>query len=245
MTSKTVMRALALCLLPLSTGCILQIKGAGTWGEPGSSSSTYTSHAPGEDDGPRVRGSGVLASESRAAVDFDSITVDDRFVVVVRVGLPHQVTLEADDNVLEYVRTHVHGDTLEIDMEPGTFRFSSTPRVAIDVPALEELELNGSNSVEVSGLTGEDLEIIINAAGSVQARGNIEDLYVEVNGSGSLDLMELVVDAAEVEINGVGTGKLHAIDQLEVTINGTGTLVYRGSPQTRFEINGAGQILAE
>ena len=54
MTSKTVMSALALCLLPLSTGCVLQIKGAGTWGDPGSSSGSssgsYTTHGLDEDE---------------------------------------------------------------------------------------------------------------------------------------------------------------------------------------------------
>ena len=68
-----------------------------------------------------VRGSGDLVTESRQVSDFDRVALSGSGQVVITQGAEEGLSVEADDNLMQYVRTEVSGRTLELGLDaPGT-----------------------------------------------------------------------------------------------------------------------------
>jgi uncharacterized protein YfiM (DUF2279 family) len=61
-----------------------------------------------------VSGSGNVVSEKRNVADFKAIEVGGVFEVEVVAQKEFSVEIEADDNLLQFIKTEVNGETLEI-----------------------------------------------------------------------------------------------------------------------------------
>lgn len=62
-------------------------------------------------------GSGNIVTENRTVEPFDEIVVGGSFDVEVRIGPNAELKVEADDNVLKYIKTTVSGNSLKIRTE--------------------------------------------------------------------------------------------------------------------------------
>src|SRR5215210_7220442 len=61
--------------------------------------------------GTRIKGSGVVRSETRNAGGFDAVDVSGVFQVEVTAGKDFSVEVRADENLLPYIRTEVEEGT--------------------------------------------------------------------------------------------------------------------------------------
>src|SRR4030095_1169108 len=80
-----------------------------------------------------VRGSGNVAIETRDIQDFKAIDVSGVFVVELVAQKDFSVQVEADDNVLEYIKTEVNDGVLEISTS-RKIKSPSTLKVRISAP---------------------------------------------------------------------------------------------------------------
>ena len=67
-----------------------------------------------------VRGSGDIVKESRDVDGFDRIVVTGAGTVIITQGGSESLTIETDDNLMEYIETEVSGNTLEIGFTRDT-----------------------------------------------------------------------------------------------------------------------------
>jgi hypothetical protein len=189
-----------------------------------------------------VEGSGNRISEERDLEPFSEIYLAGSEEVVVTIGEPQSVTVEADDNLIELVETRVKGDTLLIRTEKN-YRSSEGIRVEITVPELDEVGLAGSGDIEISGLAVAGFSVSVTGSGSVAVRGTAEDLDATVTGSGDLRLFELEVQRAEALITGSGDIEVRATESLDASVTGSGDIRYAGEPeQVRKSVTGSGDI---
>lgn len=198
--------------------------------------------------GPRIQGSGIAAIETREVSDFRHVKVRGSTDVKARIGGGlTDVRIEADDNLLEYVRTEVEGDTLIIEMEKGqNYSFRRGLNIEIDAPLLESLSIAGSADVDISGVHGERFAIAVSGSGDVVATGEVEQLDVSISGSGDVKLLELVAQDADVSISGSGDIGVHAERSLSASISGSGDVRYRGNPSIDgMRIRGSGSVEAD
>src|SRR5688572_29666659 len=65
----------------------------------------------------KVKGSGTVKSETRDVAGFKAIKVRGAVNVEVSVQKDFSVSVEADDNLLENIKTEINGETLEIYSE--------------------------------------------------------------------------------------------------------------------------------
>ena len=225
----------ALTATALLSGCIIHVNTDGDW----QTSSRYRSSEP------HHQGSGVLGSQTRSLPDFERISVEGPLTVVVLVGEAPSVELSGDANLLDFVETSVSENKLRLGLEDGSYEFEEPMVVRIGVQSLTDVDVCGGSSLDLTGLNGEfDLEL--NAAASVVARGELEELDIEVNSAADVDFSAVKATEVDVEINGTGVVRVHAVDSIEAEINGTGTVIYTGDPSHHdFEINGIGKVRHE
>lgn len=189
-----------------------------------------------------VEGSGNRTSEERDLEPFSEIYLAGSEEILVTVGEPQSVTVEADDNLIELVETLVKGDTLVIRTEKN-YRSSKGIRVTITVPELDEVGVAGSGDMEISGLAASGFSVSVTGSGAVSVRGSAERVDATVTGSGDLRLFELEARRAEALVTGSGDIELRATESLDASVTGSGDIRYAGDPeQVRKSVTGSGDI---
>ncbi len=192
--------------------------------------------------GPGVRGSGVSTTVERSVGQLSRIRVDGSTDVDVTIGPERSVRVTADDNLVNFIRTDVHGGELAIGRDRN-IRPRVETLVRIAVPDLESIEIHGSGDARVRGLNERDFEGSIDGSGSLDLRGETGSLKISVHGSGDVDAGDLHASDVDVSIIGSGDVRVYASNALDVSIQGSGDVAYSGNPGNVSEnIQGSGSI---
>jgi len=192
--------------------------------------------------GPAIQGSGVARTDQRQPGNFQAVRIDGMANVTIEVGAPTAVAVTADDNLLEIITTDVEGDTLVISSKQS-YNTKVGVKVAITVPELSAVQINGAGDVKVSGLNAGKFSAIIRGSGDIEAAGAAKELTANIEGSGNLKLGQLVAQSVSVSVAGSGDATVNASNQLSASIAGSGAVKYKGSPRNvQKSIAGSGSV---
>lgn len=218
-----------------------------------------------------IRGSGDVVVEEREVSGFDHIAMAGAGRIIITQGDEESLSIETDDNLMEYIETRVRGNTLEIDFSDDILLSSGGRDVLepsagfvfrISVIDLESISVSGAADIKMDKLKSDLLTINFSGAGDIQVEDlNTERLVVNVSGAGDVELAGRVVyqdiilsglgryrgfdlesQDASVVISGAGGAELWATDSLEVVISGAGDVEYYGEPIVSPQISGLGRI---
>jgi hypothetical protein len=211
-----------------------------------------------------LRGSGVVATQARQVVDFNSIVIDYPADITVTQGDATSLSVQAEDNLLPQLATRVSGSTLYIEnSQPDWNRRVSptkTVRIQITVKDLQqvdfpsagtlqvtnfqadrlEISISGAGTVTLSGLTAHNLTVNLSGAGTITAGGAVENLDLDISGFGGFEGAGLVSQTAGVNISGAGSATVWVKNNMSVNISGVGSVNYFGSPIIQRNISGLG-----
>jgi hypothetical protein len=179
--------------------------------------------------GSRVQGSGVAASETRQAEDFSGVEVGGVFNVEVTAGKEFAVEVQADDNLLPYIKTSVSHGILEIET---TERLeSNTPlRVRVSAPDIESIQVSGVSEVSLAGVANSSLEVGASGKSKVKVDGQTDELNIDVSGASSIDADGLKSRTASASASGASRVSLFVTEELTSSASGVSTIAYSGSP---------------
>jgi hypothetical protein len=89
-----------------------------------------------------------------------------------------------------------------------------------------------------------NLNLEISGSGTVESKGQTDDLRAEVNGSGKMRLADLTAKDAHVDISGSGKVDVAPQNSLNVDISGSGTITLHSEPKSvQTDISGSGRII--
>jgi hypothetical protein len=207
-----------------------------------------------------VRGSGVVVTRDYDIDDFDRIRVGRALEVSIQPGDGHRIELTADDNIVSYITVDRRGDTLVLDVDDDVSLRRATHRFEITMPTLERLELHGAATAQISdfafgdaveldlsgaseldgeGLQADALELGLSGASEIRLAGVGERATIHASGASFVELRELTVAEAEVELHGASKANIMATDRLEADLSGVSKLRYGGVPSLgRVETSG-------
>jgi hypothetical protein len=175
-----------------------------------------------------LRGSGRLKSETRPISRFDKINLAGIGEVILTQGDEVSLTVEADDNLLRYIKTEVRGDTLTLSLRPPAPFVSVWPtqpiKFYVSVTDLEAITVAGSGDVTAEALTGERMELSVLGSGNIRlGMLTADDVTITIAGSGDIRLDDLTTDELLTTLTGSGTCRLQgAADEQAVRIAGSG-----------------------
>jgi hypothetical protein len=188
-------------------------------------------------------GSDVAATQARSLPPFTGVDLAGANNVVVRVGARQSVIVHADSNLLGRVTTQVSSGSLVIGNTPGPLNPRSPMFVAVSVPSLDALTVEGSSNISVTGINSHSLTVRLPGSGTIHAAGTTARLDVAIGGSGTALLIRLIARDATASINGSGSIVLTATHSLDASISGSGTILYTGKPaQVTKSVAGSGTI---
>ena len=195
-------------------------------------------------------GSGNLETEAYAFSDFTEIQIGSAFEFEIQQSSSYNISITADDNVMEYVQVSQVGQTLKI----GLGRFGPiglvTLRASVAMPQLlgltasgatrgtisgfsstEDLDIGASGASRVTGdITAGNVEFEISGASTIQLEGSANDMVADVSGASRLNLDDFTVNNADVDFSGASSGTINLDGRLDADLSGASRLWYIGEP---------------
>jgi hypothetical protein len=154
---------------------------------------------------------GLASAQSRA----ESRQVDARVVRVkldgvvdlrIRQGSAPALVLSGEPGWSERSNVVQNGDTLNISAESHgiNLRRQNALHADLTLPQLREVYSESVGSTEVSGFSGDELELTLDGAGSMKVWCNYKVITARLGGIGNMDIGGLNGDGIDLELQGAG-----------------------------------------
>jgi hypothetical protein len=210
-----------------------------------------------------VQGSGNVVTEERDVSGFDSVNMSGFGEVLITQSNTESLTIETDDNLMQYIESGVRGNTLYLEFQDNiipdpsdkiTFRLNVIDLEALDLsgagsfvieslqtPSLE-ITFDGAGKIDLDSLMADRVSTRVSGAGDVSLTGEVGAQEIHIEGLGKYSASDLKSSQATVEIEGAGSVVIWVLDQLDLTIQGAGNVDYYGNPTVTQNVEGGGSI---
>jgi hypothetical protein len=207
-------------------------------------------------------GNGNVVKQERDVSPFRAIRIGGAFEVSLIQGEKESLVIEADENLMEFIRTEVDGHTLIVETEKNLRNYDRL-LLYITFRELEQIDVSGAVNLygdnrltfgdltlETSGATEVTLDleassVSIGSSGASHLRldGRCTEARLESSGASELKAGDLETEKFTLNISGAGEAVVFVTNTLDVNVSGAAHVKYRGSPQTiHQETSGASSI---
>ena len=132
-----------------------------------------------------------------------------------------------------------------IGTTPGNLSAKTPMFVAVSLPSLDRLRLQGAGNISVTGINSRNLTVALPGSGNIDATGTTTKLDVTISGEGTALLRQLIARDAKAALSGDGSIMLTATHSLTARVSGSGTILYGGNPpHVTQRVTGSGTISA-
>ena len=215
---------------------------------------------------PCLEGNGVLTTQERSVTGFSSISSSSSFDVVVQKSSSTYISVEADENLQQYILTYVQDGELFLETEKGRC-LDSKSRILVTVycPDITSFVLSGSGDAQMFDFSTSNFNLVLSGSGDIDISNftisnnlgvNLTgsgDIFVEgttgstdfnLSGSGDIkgDMMKSLI--SDIVLSGSGDIYTYASERLKVILSGSGDVYYYGNPATVDKrITGSGDVI--
>jgi len=209
-----------------------------------------------------IKGDGNVVKQERNVGSFNAIDIGGAFRVFLYQGSEEKLVVEADENLLDVIKTNVIGGVLEISTNKD-IRDYETLNVYITFKELDEIDISGACKLtsedklrfadlemECSGasdielkLSAEKIEADFSGASNIELYGSSDKVEMDVSGASKLDAFDFETNYFEIEVSGASHAKIFVNEELSAEVSGAAHLKYKGSPViTHHDVSGAGSM---
>lgn len=187
------------------------------------------------------KGSGTAAVENRTVSDFSGVEVGGVFQVEIIAQSEFGVEVEADDNLLQFIKTEVRNGILQISIDKRV-KTHNPLRIRISAPDIKSLEASGASRVNLSNLNNSELTLDTNGASRINISGETGNLIVDVSGASQIDAVDLSAVTANVDASGASHVKVNVANELVVDASGASRINYSGTPKVSKSTSGGSSV---
>lgn len=217
--------------------------------------------------GKTIKGNGNKVTIERNIGDYEGVAVAGWFDVDLISGNEGEITLEGEENLLEYIITEVKDGVLVIKTEKGvnlkTSTWNSGIRITVPIESIQSVSMSGSGdivgkttikadkfSTSMAGSGDITLELETNemnasmsGSGDITLSGTTTSFDATVSGSGDIEAYALTADDVSATISGSADIQVTAKKSIKARVSGSGDISYRGNPvKVDTKTSGSGDI---
>ena len=207
--------------------------------------------------GKKIKGNGNIVTIERSTDNYDAISVSGWFDVMLVDGTEGKLSIEGEENLLEYIKTEVKDGKLVVkvkkgyNLQPSSWKKDGVIKVTVPVESLSALSLSGSGdivgkktisasefstSMSGSGDITLDLECktitaSMSGSGDINLSGTTEVFEAQISGSGDIRAYDLIADNVDARVSGSADIKVTANEMLTARVSGSGDIHYKGDPK--------------
>jgi len=197
-----------------------------------------------------VHGNGNVVTKERKAEDFTGIKVSSGIDVYLKQGNNMSITVDADENLHEYILTEVRNGVLNVYTD-ANIRESKMKRVYVTMKDInsvsttsagdvvgetpvksDRLELTASSAGDIKlEVTSKEIKINISSSGDMTLSGETDILEADLSSAGDLNAYELTVREADISASSAGDADINVTEKLTARASSAGDINYRGNPK--------------
>jgi hypothetical protein len=197
-----------------------------------------------------VRGNGNVVTKERNAEDFTGLKVSSGIDVYLKQGSSLSISVEADENLHEYILTEVRDGVLNVYTdanireakrkrvyvtmkELNTIRTTSAGDVIGETPVnSDKLELSASSAGDIKlDITAKEIRINISSSGDMTLTGEADFLEADLSSAGDLNAFGLKVREADVSVSSAGDADIYVSEKITARASSAGDINYMGNPK--------------
>lgn len=177
-----------------------------------------------------IQGSGNVKSETRNLANFKEINASNAITLEITAQKDFALTIEADDNLLEHIKTEVSGGTLTISTK-DKISSKNKIKVKVSMPELVDLNLSGASTAEVSGVKTDSLKLNANGASKINIGGEVKSLDAIASGASGINAENLKTENAKANSSGASSVTVSPTGDLDADASGASTIIYTNEPK--------------
>lgn len=214
--------------------------------------------------GKRIRGNGIIKTETRSVTGYNSIDVSGAIDVYVKQDSAQSIKIETDENLMAYIVVREEGGVLKIyPKDNSNLRPTGTIKVYVSGSNFRRFGASGacdyysenkitnaeSIAIDLSGSCDAMLELNspkitagVTGAGKLTLKGETKELHVDGTGSSNFKCMDMMAETVYVDITGAGDAEVYASVKLDVSVSGAGSVRYKGNASVNQKVSGSGSV---
>jgi hypothetical protein len=199
----------------------------------------------------RVNGNRNVVTEDRSTKeDFTKIKVSTGLDLYISQGSKNQITVEADENLQDIIRTEVKDGVLRIYSEKNIWR-AKARKVYVTVETLEALTAtSGSdvytnealevNNLNISATSGADIHVSVDAntiettatsGSNIEVFGASNNHISKATSGASIDAYQLRSKNVTVKVTSGANINVYASESIDAKATSGGDIDFKGSPK--------------
>jgi hypothetical protein len=198
-----------------------------------------------------VKGNGNVTKKDRPASSFDGVRVSSGIDVFLTQGDKESITVEADENLHEYILTEIKEGKLRVYTDNVNIREAERLRVHVTIKDVRSLSTSSAgdivgqtplkgDKIEIGASSAGDIkvevyakvvEVDISSAGDITLTGEAETLGADLSSAGDLNAGEFKVREANVDVSSAGDARVFVTEKLVARSSSAGNISYTGSPK--------------
>lgn len=208
-----------------------------------------------------VKGNGIVAKDSRQiTTEFSEISASEGLQVYVTQAEDFEITVEADENVIDLIGTDIENNKLKIHTLKNIGR--ATKKIYVSLPEITSLKgssgshLTTSNTItsdnmEVDASSGamvnialmaNEIDIDASSGGNLKVSGSAAKADIDVSSGGNIDGKNLETKICHADANSGGNLSVSVSQSLVADANSGGNIAYLGNPEVQKKKSVSGSI---
>lgn len=169
---------------------------------------------------PNVTGSGVSGAETRTVSSFSTVEQYGVGIVTAVPGEELTITIEADDNMLQYAKTDVVSEKLRVGVGAGTYVWKTGyPRFRIPSSKVNSYVMDGQTWLELKDLDKTSLSIKTTGQCSIMMTGKVNELTLDLAGQTTLDATSATIASILGKVDGQSIVRIDGEADLKASVN--------------------------
>lgn len=197
-----------------------------------------------------VWGDKHVVTKERKTESFTGIKVSTGIDVYLKQGDDESLTVEADENLHEYIITEVRNGILDVYSE-ANIRDAERKRVYVTMKEInsvrttsagdvfgetpvktDRLELSTSSAGNIKlEVYAKEIDLDISSAGDMTLKGEADELKADLSSAGDLNAYDLRVREANVSVSSAGNADINVSERITARASSAGDINYKGDPK--------------
>ncbi len=197
-----------------------------------------------------VYGKGDVTTKERKAEYFAGVKVSSGIDVFLKQGNNEAISVEADENLHEYILTEVRDGVLNVYTDVN-IRDAEMKRVYVTMKEINSVRTSSAGDVIGEGPVKSDrlrlsassagdiklevyvneLDIDISSSGDMTLTGEASELDADLSSAGDLNAYDLKVKEADISVSSAGSADIYVSEKITARASSAGDINYKGNPK--------------
>lgn len=213
------------------------------------------------DFGTGKRGNGNVVTDTRSTSEgFTRVSASEGLMVYVTQADEFAIEVEADENIIDLIRTDIKNGKLRIHAEENIG--SATKNIYVSLPKITELRASSGSHLEtkntvnanelvVDGSSGaildvdlvaQELELDASSGANVDVDGRADTVDVDVSSGGNINAKDLETRICTADASSGGNVKIQVSESLMADASSGGNISYSGDPDVEKKKSVSGSV---